>query len=94
MHSAPRKQLLRQRPRFLVDAIEQAALAGLREHLENREYFSRYAKADNDERRRLAANSGRCRAKLETGAAEVKRELDRIVHAIIKGHVEAETIKD
>jgi site-specific DNA recombinase len=65
--------------------IEAAVLDGLREVLNDRDYFRVYLKEYNDERTRLARSAVKDKAKLERRLGEIKRELDRIVESIVQG---------
>ena len=65
--------------------IEAAFLDGLREVLEDQDYFKVYLKTYNDERTRLARGAVRDRANLERRSREINRELDRLVDSIVQG---------
>ena len=79
--------------RVYLDDIERRVVAGLAEALRAPRYFAKFVEEYNAERRCLAGVASAARAKLDRRAAEIKRELDRAVEAIIKGLVDPETLR-
>ena len=71
------------RPYFL-DAIERTVLGGLREKLADRGAIELYVRAYNEERRALAVEAGRGRARAESRLAAIRREIDRTVDLLVR----------
>ena len=70
---------------YNLQAIECAAVEGLRERLTNKNALFVYAREYNQERCRLSANAGARRAKLEKNLATAEQALQRGVKAILNG---------
>ena len=70
---------------FYLDRIEAAALSGLKAELRHPEIMAEYVRTYHDERRRLAADAIKGRARIERRLAEIERALKRLVDAICDG---------
>lgn len=73
-------------------AIERAVLDGLRDQLDKPAVLAEYAAEYNRERRRLTRSDAGKIACLERAAAEIARELERALDAIIKAGVDPLTL--
>ena len=70
-----------------LDQVEAAVLGGMRTQLADPTLIKAYAKAYNDERQRLAGDLIRTRARTEARLGVAQCELDRAIHALIKGRL-------
>ena len=70
---------------FYLDRIEAAVLSGLKAELRHPEVMAEYVRTYHEERRRLAADAIKGRAKVERRLAEIERALKRLVDAICDG---------
>ncbi len=75
------------RRRYYLDDIERIVIDGLREELGTREAVSYYVQCYNEERRRASAGSTDRRRKIEAELAELDRQIERAVAAIIQGRI-------
>ncbi|MBR2117714.1 MAG: recombinase family protein [Afipia sp.] len=78
--------------RIKRDDIERAVLSGLQSELASPAYIAEYVKAYNEERAKLARTAGADRNRLEKRLAEIGRELDRAINAIVKAGVDPVTL--
>ena len=70
---------------FYLDRIEAAVLSGLKAELRHPDVMAEYVRTYHDERRRLAADAVRGRARIERRLAGIERALKRLVDAICDG---------
>ena len=70
---------------FYLDRIEAAVLSGLKAELRHPEVMAEYVRTYHAERRRLAADAIKGRARIERRLAEIERSLKRLVDAICDG---------
>lgn len=70
---------------FYLDTVESAVLTGLADELRHPKVIAEYVRTYHAERKRLAADCDRKRARLERRLGELNREIDRVVDAIAKG---------
>lgn len=70
-----------------LDRIEATVLAGLRRHLDDPAALALYVETYNDERRRLAADAIRQRARLERLLVTAQAALDRTIDHLIHGRI-------
>jgi DNA invertase Pin-like site-specific DNA recombinase len=70
---------------FYLDVVERAVLEGLKAELTTPDMIAEYVRTYHDERKRLASDSNRQKAKIERRLAQIERELERAVDAIVKG---------
>jgi hypothetical protein len=70
---------------FYLDRIEAAVLSGLKAELRHPEVMAEYVRTYHKERRHLAADAIRDRARIERRLAEIERGLKRLVDAICDG---------
>ncbi|WP_227287915.1 recombinase family protein [Boseongicola sp. H5] len=70
---------------FYLDRIEEAVLSGLRAELRHPDVIAEYVRTYHEERKRLAANAVKGRARIEKRLAAIERELARLVNAICDG---------
>jgi hypothetical protein len=66
--------------------VEGAVLSGLKAEMRHPSVIAEYVRTYHDERKRLSAKANARRAHLELRLGELKREIDRLVDAIAKGH--------
>jgi site-specific DNA recombinase len=71
---------------FYLKTVEGAVLAGLKAEMWHPSVIAEYVRTYHDERKRLSAKANAKRARLELRHGELKREIDRLVDAIAKGH--------
>ena len=71
--------------RVYLDEVEALVLNGLCRELDQPVFLSEYVRTYNEERRRLAGEVGRDRAKLERRLVEIEREIERLVDSVAKG---------
>jgi site-specific DNA recombinase len=71
---------------FYLTTVESAVLAGLEAEMQHPSVIAEYVRTYHDERKRLSAKANVKRAHLELRLGELKREIDRLVDAIAKGH--------
>jgi site-specific DNA recombinase len=71
---------------FYLKTVESAVLAGLEAEMRHPSVIAEYVRTYHDERKRLSARTNAKRAHLELRLGELKREIDRLVNAIAKGH--------
>jgi site-specific DNA recombinase len=71
---------------FYLTTVEGAVLAGLKAEMRHPSVIAEYVRTYHDERKRLSAKANARRAHLELRLDELKREIDRLVDAIAKGH--------
>ncbi len=71
---------------FYLATVESAVLAGLEAEMRHPSVIAEYVRTYHDERKRLSARANAKRAHLELRLGELKREIDRLVDAIAKGH--------
>src|SRR5258708_30998647 len=71
---------------FYLATVESAVLAGLEAEMRHPSVIAEYVRTYHDERKRLSAKANAKRAHLELRLGELKREIDRLVDAIAKGH--------
>jgi site-specific DNA recombinase len=71
---------------FYLTTVEGAVLAGLKAEMRHPSVIAEYVRTYHDERKRLSAKATARRAHLELRLGELKREIDRLVDAIAKGH--------
>jgi site-specific DNA recombinase len=71
---------------FYLTTVEGAVLAGLKAEMRHPSVIAEYVRTYHDERKRLSAKTNARRAHLELRLGEFKREIDRLVDAIAKGH--------
>jgi site-specific DNA recombinase len=71
---------------FYLTTVEGAVLAGLKAEMRHPSVIAEYVRAYHDERKRLSAKANARRAYLDLRLDELKREIDRLVDAIAKGH--------
>jgi site-specific DNA recombinase len=71
---------------FYLTTVEGAVLAGLKAEMRHPSVIAEYVRTYHDERKRLSAKTNARRAHLELRLGELKREIDRLVDAIAKGH--------
>lgn len=71
---------------FYLTTVEGAVLAGLKAEMRHPSVIAEYVRTYHDERKRLSAKANAKRARLELRLGELKREIDRLVDAIAKGH--------
>ncbi|MBI1218501.1 MAG: recombinase family protein [Rhodobacteraceae bacterium] len=70
---------------FYLDTVEAAVLGGLRTEMKEPDVLAEYVRAYHEERKRLSADADAKRSKLERRAAQLKREIDRLVDHLAKG---------
>lgn len=70
---------------FYLETVEAAVLNGLTTELRHPDVIAEYVRTYHAERKRLAADADRKRARLERRLGELNREIDRLVDAIAKG---------
>lgn len=70
---------------YYTDAIEAAVLTMLKDELRQPTVIAAYVEAYQAERRRLAADAGRERGRMETRLADIRRTLGRMVDQIVEG---------
>jgi site-specific DNA recombinase len=75
------------------DVVERLVLEALQTELTDPSYLEAFLTTYNAERTRLAKDSGRERARTERRVAEVERELNRAVDAIVKGGIDPKTLR-
>jgi site-specific DNA recombinase len=79
---------------YYLQPIERAVVAGLRDHMGNREAVAHFIRCFNDEREKLAGDAIRNHSKIHARLASIDREIERTVAALIKGTItEAEAEK-
>jgi hypothetical protein len=72
---------------YHLDDIERLVVGGLRDQLGSAEAIGYFVHCYNDERRPASADSGDKRRKLESEIANVDRQIERAVTAIIEGRI-------
>jgi site-specific DNA recombinase len=70
---------------FYLETVEAAVLNGLTTELRHPDVIAEYVRTYHAERKRLAADADRKRARLERRLGDLTREIDRLVDAIAKG---------
>ena len=70
---------------FYLDTVEEAVLTGLRAELTSPKVLTEYVKTYHEERKRLSADADATREQLQRRAAQLKREIDRLVDHLAKG---------
>jgi DNA invertase Pin-like site-specific DNA recombinase len=73
---------------FYLDTVERAVLNGLTAEMRHPDVIAEYVRSYHEERKRLAADADRKRARLERKLGELDREIERLIDAIAKGHGE------
>ena len=71
---------------FYLKTVESAVLAGLKTELRHPHVIAEYVRTYHEERKRLCAEADVRRLRLEQRIGELRREIDRLVDAIAKGH--------
>jgi hypothetical protein len=75
---------------FYLDHVEELVLRSLCAELKRPEAISEYLRAYHEERRRLRASGAALKSSKERRLIELCREIDRLLDAIAKGHIEPE----
>ena len=70
---------------FYLDRIEAAVLSGLKKELRHPEVIAEYVQTYHEERKRLAADAIKGRARIERRLAAIQHDVDRLVDAICDG---------
>ena len=70
---------------YYLEAIELVVVEGLRGELRDPRMIAEYVKTYQEERRRLAGDAGKKRARLEQRVGEKRRELDRMIDSVADG---------
>src|SRR5260370_9970739 len=84
--AATESGVCREAKTFYLTTVESAVLAGLEAEMRHPSVIAEYVRTYHDERKRLSARANAKRAHLELRLGELKREIDRLVDAIAKGH--------
>jgi site-specific DNA recombinase len=71
---------------FYLTTVEGAVLAGLKAEMRHPSVIAEYVRTYHDERKSLSAKTNAGCAHLQLRLGELKREIDRLVDAIAKGH--------
>jgi site-specific DNA recombinase len=71
---------------FYLETVESAVLAGLEAEMRHPSVIAEYVRTYHEERKRLSAKAIARRNHLESRIAQLRREIDRTVMAIAKGH--------
>lgn len=80
--------------RTFVDLVEHTVIRGLREQLSDPAAMARYIETFNAKRNRDADQATRDRTRAERRLAEIKREIGRIVDAIVAGSITHDDARD
>jgi site-specific DNA recombinase len=72
---------------YYLDDIERLVVGGLRDELGTLEAINYFVRCYNNERRRVSTDSGDRRRELDTEIANIDRQIERAVTAIIQGRI-------
>jgi site-specific DNA recombinase len=72
---------------YYLDDVEHIVIGGLRQELGSREAITYFVRCYNDERKQKAAGGSGRRKTIEAALAEVDRQIERAVAAIIAGRI-------